>query len=181
MLHVIFALVLSEMVREWRIIFATYMHLNNCFKCKVCTNKTNSLVNLKSHIFCNHARKSEISQRQVLAFQMILDAFFCTSILWTVVRMKTHIHCLHASKPGYTQKQLWYFNGLNAMNTLKGSILWVLWGTIFVAIMTVLKMIQKAAPLAGVHFLHFFFQKFGWWTVKKSENKPNSAQKIILF
>ena len=105
---------------------------------------------------------------------------FCISTLWTVVRMKMHVHCLHASKPGYTQKQLWYLNGLNAKNALKGSILWVLWGTISIAIMTVLKMIQRAAPFAGVRFLHFFFQKCGWWTVKKSENKSNSAQKILL-
>ena len=44
MLHVNFALVLSEMVTEWRIIFATYMHLNKCFKCKVCINKSNTIL-----------------------------------------------------------------------------------------------------------------------------------------
>ena len=41
MLHVNFALIHSDMVKGWRVIFAAYMHLNNCFKCKVCTNKLN--------------------------------------------------------------------------------------------------------------------------------------------
>ena len=59
-LYVNFALVPSGMLRESRIMFAAYMYLNSCFKCNVCTKKPKSLGALNSHIFSNHAWKSEI-------------------------------------------------------------------------------------------------------------------------
>ena len=153
MLHVIFALVLSEMVREWRIISAAYMHLNNCFKCKVCTNKSDSLADLEIHILCNHAWKSEIFPKASFGISNDLGCVFCISILWIEVRMKIHIHCFHASKTGYTQRQLWYFNGWNI----------------------------KSSTLNRCAFLPLFFKEVGWWIFKQFKNKPNSAQRIILL
>ena len=70
----------------------------NCFECKVSTNNFHSLGDFKSHIYCNHAYKSEIFSKPSFVISNDFVCNFCISKFRIVKRMKNHIHCLHASE-----------------------------------------------------------------------------------
>ena len=81
-----------------RIKIVAYMYLNKCFKCKVCTNKSNSLGALKNHIYCNHALKSEIFSKASFSISNDFVCGFCISSFRFVEKMKNLIYCIHAYK-----------------------------------------------------------------------------------
>ena len=72
-------------------------------------------------------------QRQVLVFSNDFVFNFSISLFRFVGRMKNHIHCLHASKTWIHPKAT--FGNSIVLNALTGSILWVLWIIISIAIM----------------------------------------------